>query len=161
MANEKILTAEQEIQLRKPIDDYVGKIQKKIDALRLDGVDKVISLQNDIDAIKRDHVLTKAEKETAIAEKNAQLEKAKGIEQKNQSEISKLVSDAENYLNAHFDNKYYKPVKESCKLEKESARKRYVWKFRSEPQSKREMGCTEAPDRARSRQRTRCRLPLS
>ena len=33
MANNKILTAEQEIALRQPIDDYVGGIQKKIDAL--------------------------------------------------------------------------------------------------------------------------------
>ena len=37
MANNKILTAEQEIALRQPIDDYVGGIQKKIDALRADG----------------------------------------------------------------------------------------------------------------------------
>lgn len=129
MANGKILTAEQEIQLRKPIDDYIGKIQQKIDALRLDGVDKVISLQNDIDAIKRDHVFTKAEKETAIAEKNVQLEKAKGIESKNQNEISKLVSDAENYLNAHFDKEYYQPVKASCKQEKEAAKARYARKI--------------------------------
>lgn len=32
MANSKILTAEQEMKLRQPIDDYVGKIQTKIDA---------------------------------------------------------------------------------------------------------------------------------
>ena len=34
MANEnsKILTAEKEKQLRQPIEDYVGKIQKKIDS---------------------------------------------------------------------------------------------------------------------------------
>ena len=36
MTNEKskILTAEEEMQLRKPIDDYVGKIQERIDGLR-------------------------------------------------------------------------------------------------------------------------------
>ena len=40
--NSKILTAEQESQLRQPIDDYVGGIQEKIDALRADGSDKVV-----------------------------------------------------------------------------------------------------------------------
>ena len=34
MANSKILTAEQERALRQPIDEYVGGIQKEIDALR-------------------------------------------------------------------------------------------------------------------------------
>ena len=51
MANEnsKILTAEKEKQLRQPIEDYVGKIQKKIDSLREEGTDRVLTLQNDID----------------------------------------------------------------------------------------------------------------
>ena len=31
--NEKILTAEREMELRKPIVDYVGGIQEKINAL--------------------------------------------------------------------------------------------------------------------------------
>ena len=31
--NNKILTAEEKLQLRQPIDDYVGKIQKQIDSL--------------------------------------------------------------------------------------------------------------------------------
>ena len=35
MANTTILTAEQELQLRKPIDDYVGKIQSQINELRV------------------------------------------------------------------------------------------------------------------------------
>ena len=30
--NSKILTAEQEMKLRQPIEDYVGKIQEKIDS---------------------------------------------------------------------------------------------------------------------------------
>ena len=34
MANGAILTAEQERKLRQPIDEYVGKIQAQIDALR-------------------------------------------------------------------------------------------------------------------------------
>ena len=52
--NSKILTAEQEMQIRRPIEEYVGAIQKKIDALRVDGTDKVLSLQNAIDGVKRD-----------------------------------------------------------------------------------------------------------
>ena len=36
----KILTAEQELKLRKPIDDRVGAIQKEIDDLRADGTNK-------------------------------------------------------------------------------------------------------------------------
>lgn len=65
--NSKILTAEQEIQLRQPIEDYVGKIQAKIDSFRVDGIDKVISLQNKIDSIKRDRNFTKEEKDAEIA----------------------------------------------------------------------------------------------
>ena len=41
MANSKILTAEQERALRQPIDEYVGGIQKEIDALRKDGTTKL------------------------------------------------------------------------------------------------------------------------
>ena len=51
IGNEKILTAEREMELRKPIDDYVGGIQEKINALRVDGTDKVVSLQNKIDSL--------------------------------------------------------------------------------------------------------------
>lgn len=123
--NSKILTAEQEKQLRQPIEDYIGKIQKKIDSLRAEGTDKVLAVQNEIDGIKKDHILTKSEKETALAENRVKLEKAKGIEERNKGEISKLVSDAENYLKAHFDQEYYQPVKESCALEKADVKERY------------------------------------
>ena len=34
MANSKILTSEDKMKLRQPIDEYVGKIQKQIDVLR-------------------------------------------------------------------------------------------------------------------------------
>ena len=55
--NSKILTAEQEMKLRQPIEDYVSKIQAEIDGLRADGTDKVLSLQNQIDGVKRDRAL--------------------------------------------------------------------------------------------------------
>lgn len=127
MANEnsKILTAEQEMKLRKPIEDYVGKIQAKIDSLRVDGVDKVISLQSKIDSVKRDHNLTKAEKETEIAKAQTEMEKAKAVEAKNKDEISKLIADVEDYLKVHFNKEYYQPVKESCKQEKIQAKEKY------------------------------------
>ena len=47
--NSKVLTAEQEMQIRRPIEEYVGAIQKQIDGLRVDGTDKVLSLKKRID----------------------------------------------------------------------------------------------------------------
>ncbi len=127
MANENgtILTAEQEMKLRQPIDDYVGKIQAKIDSLRVDGTDQVISLQNHIDTVKRDRVYTREEKDAQIAKDRAELEKAKAVEAKNKDEISKLISEAEAYLNEHFDKDYYQKVKESCVEEKIAAKAKY------------------------------------
>lgn len=48
----KILSADAEAALLKPIDEYVGKIQSQIDALRVDGSDKVQSYKNQI-ALRR------------------------------------------------------------------------------------------------------------
>ena len=64
--NNETLTAEQEMQLRQPIEEYVGEIQKKIDSLRADGTNRVVALQNSIDATKRDRSLTKDERETGL-----------------------------------------------------------------------------------------------
>ena len=105
--NSKILTAEQELALRKPIDEYVGGIQKKIDALREDGTAKVLSYNNTIDAIKRDRTLSKTEKSEHIAEISKELSKAKAVEAKNKAEIDKLIADAEAYLKAHFEVDYF------------------------------------------------------
>ncbi len=123
--NSKILTVEQEKKLRQPIEDYVGKIQKQIDSLRVDGTDKVISFQNIIDSIKRDRALTKDEKEKEIAKYRSELEKAKSIEAKNKDEVTKLIADAESYLKTHFDRDYYQLVKQSCDQEKAQAKARY------------------------------------
>ena len=81
MANEnnKILTAEQELELRRPIEDHIGKIQAKIDGLRADGTDKVVAMQNAIDTMKRDKSLTKEEREHRIAAAHKELEQAKEI----------------------------------------------------------------------------------
>ncbi|MBU9727698.1 galactose/methyl galactoside ABC transporter permease MglC [Diplocloster modestus] len=123
--NSKILTADQEMQLRQPIEAYVGAIQEKIDSLRVDGIDKVLSCQNQIDGIKRDRNLSKAEREARIAGVQEDLNKAKEIREKNKDEIAKLIADAEAYLKAHFIQEYYRPVKESCKLEKARVKEQY------------------------------------
>ena len=125
MANNKILTAAEEIALRQPIDDYVGGIQKKIDALRADGTAKVITYENAIDGIKRDRTLSKSEKTSKIAEIQKNLDKATAVENKNKAEVEKLIADAESYLKEHFDTEYFTPVKESCAAEKEQAKVRY------------------------------------
>ena len=125
MANDKILTAEQETKLRQPIDDYIGKIQEQIDGLRKDGTDQVVALQNTIDGVKRDRSLSKGEKENRLGELRRQLEKAKAVEAKNKDEVSKLITQGVNYLKEHFDKEYYQPVKESCAQEKVKAKEKY------------------------------------
>ena len=80
MANGEILTAEQERQLRQPIDEYVGKIQKEIDELREHGTAEVIEYQNLIESVKRDKTLSKGEKEYEIKEFEAKLNQAKAVE---------------------------------------------------------------------------------
>lgn len=121
----KILTAEQEMKLRKPIDDRVGAIQKEIDSLRADGTNKVISIQNEIDSVKRDRIYTKAEKDAKIAKYQAELEQAKAVEAKNKDQIAKLIGQAEEFLKANFDKDYFQPVKESCEREKALAKEKY------------------------------------
>ena len=126
MANEnKILTQEQEEQLRQPIDQYVGNIQKQIDELRHDGTDRVIAYQNSIDVAKRDKTLTAGERENRISECRAEIEKAKAVEAKNKDAVSKLIADAESYIKAHYDTEYMQPVKESCAQEKIAAQEKY------------------------------------
>ncbi len=123
--NSTILTDKQEMQLRKPIDDYIGKIQSKIDNLRAEGTDRIIFLQNNISTTKKDRTLSKGEKDKKIAEDMAALEKAKAVESKNKDEVSKLISDAESYLKMHFDKDYYQPVKENCVSAKEEVKDKY------------------------------------
>ena len=127
--NSKILTPEQEMELRRPIDEYVGNIQKQIDELRTDGTDQVISCQNRIDALKRDRTLNKGEKQNRIAQVQGEMEKAKAVETQNKDAIARLVADAEAYLKEHFDKEYYKPVKESCAAQKVQAKEAYKQKL--------------------------------
>lgn len=123
--NDKILTAEQEQQLRQPIEDYVGKIQEQIDELRVDGTNRVVALQNAIDALKRDRSFQKEEKENRINEYKVELEKAKTVEANNKDKVSKLIDDAIAYLKEHFDKDYYQLLKVSCEQEKILVKENY------------------------------------
>ena len=126
MATEnKILTAEQELKLRQPIDEYVGGIQAKIDALRVDCTDRVIDIQSTLDNLKRDRIYTAQEKEARAAQLKKELEAAKAVENQNKAEISKLIADAESYLKAHYDAEYYQPLLASCRNEKVAAQEKY------------------------------------
>ena len=71
-----IISAEEEAILLKPIDEYVGKIQEQIDALRVEGSDKVNSLKNQIAIAKENKNLTKEEQNKIIGECKKNLEKA-------------------------------------------------------------------------------------
>ena len=120
-----ILTAEQELQLRQPIDEYVGKIQEKINALREKGTDQVVEMQSCIDNLKRDRIYTQQEKTAKLAEYKKALEEAKAVEAQNKAEVSKLIAEAESYLKAHYDTDYYKAVVASCSQEKVQAQEKY------------------------------------
>lgn len=121
----KILTSEQEIKLRTPIDERVGAIQKKIDELREDGTNRVLAIQSEIDSVKRDHIYTKTEKERKIAGYQAELEQARAVEAKNKAQIDSLIAEAEAFLKADFDKTYFQPVKESCERERVLAKENY------------------------------------
>ena len=125
MATSTILTAERELELRKPIDEYVGKIQAQINELRLDGTDQVVNIQNDLDNLKRDRIYTAQEKADRESRMKADLEKAKAVEAKNKDQIARLIADAEAYLEADDDTEYYQHVVASCKEERTAAQARY------------------------------------
>ena len=125
MATSTILSTEREVELRKPIDDYVGKIQAQIDELRHEGTEKAVNIQNDLDNLKRDRVYTAEEKAARQAELKKQLEAAKAVEAKNKPQVDKLIADAEAYLKAHYKTDYFDHVVASCQQEKAAAQQRY------------------------------------
>lgn len=121
----KILSAEEEAKLLKPIDEYVGKIQAQIDALRVDGSDKVQALKTHISLAKEDKNYTKEERIAVIEKDKADLEKAKAVEAANKEQISKLIADAEKYIAEHYDSDYYQKVVASCEAEKAAEKAEY------------------------------------
>ena len=118
--NNVIISAEEEAKLLKPIDEYVGKIQKQIDALRVEGSDKVNSLKNQIAIAKENKNLTKEQQNKIIEESKKQLEKATATEAANKDQITKLIADAEDYLSKHYNSEYYDIVVKSCEAEKKA-----------------------------------------
>lgn len=120
-----ILSVDEEAKLLQPIDEYVGKIQEQIDALRVEGSDRVNSLKNQIAITKEDKNLSKEEQTKIIEECKKELEKAKNVENTNKPQISKLTADAEGYLSQHYKKEYYDVVAQSCKAEKEAEKSKY------------------------------------
>ena len=123
--NNVIISAEEEAKLLKPIDEYVGKIQSQIDALRVDGSDKVQSYKNQIAIAKEDKNLSKDERTKAVAAAKAGLEKAKSVEAANKDKVSKLIAEAEKYLSENYNSKYYDKVVASCEAEKAAENEAY------------------------------------
>ena len=121
----KILSADAEAALLKPIDEYVGKIQSQIDALRVDGSDKVQSYKNQIAIAKEDKNLSKDERAKAVAAAKSGLEKAKSVEAANKDKVSKLIAEAEKYLTENYNSKYYDKVVASCEAEKAAENEAY------------------------------------
>ena len=123
--NSAIISAEEEAKLLKPIDEYVEKIQKKIDALRVDGSDKVNDLKNQIAIAKENKNLSKIQRDKIIENSKKELESAKKVETANKEEIKKLVAEAEDYLAKHYKKDYYDVVNNSCKAAKAEENSRY------------------------------------
>lgn len=120
-----ILSAEQELELLKPIDEHIAGIQSRIDALREEGTNKVVQLQGAIAATKRDRILTKEERAEIIAEYTKELAEAKKTEDSHRGEVNKLIAEAEQYLGEHFNTDYYAHVVKSCAAERVAAKQRY------------------------------------
>ena len=123
--NSVIISSEEEAKLLKPIDEYVEKIQKKIDALRVDGSDKVNDLKNQIAIAKENKNLSKIQRDKIIENSKKELESAKKVETANKEEIKKLVAEAEDYLAKHYKKDYYDVVNNSCKAAKAEENSRY------------------------------------
>lgn len=125
-----ILSRDEELALRKPIEDYVGKIQAEIDELREEGTNKVLEYSEEIEVLKRDKIYTKSEKEARISELNGKLQKAKEIEAKNRQPINDKIAVAEKYLKDHYQTDYYNKVVESNKYEVQKAKADYDKKLK-------------------------------
>ena len=126
MEKKAILTAEEEQNLLRPINEYVSGIQEKINELRKDGTDQVIALNNHIAVIRENANLTRAEKATIISENKKTLAKAKKIEQQKKPEVDQLIGQAVRYLDEHYDKEYYSRIAASCEAEVSEEKIRYA-----------------------------------
>ena len=125
MAENSVIISSEEAKLLKPIDEYVEEIQKKIDALRADGFDKVSDLKKQIAIAKENKNLSATQRDKIIENSKKELENAKKVEADNKEEIKKLIAEAESYLAAHYKKDYYDVVNKSCKAAKAEENSRY------------------------------------
>ena len=123
--NSVILSLAEEQQLLAPINETIGGLQEKINALRLEGTDKVVSLTNHMAIVKENANYTREEKAAIIAEDKAALTEAKAVEEKNRAEIKALIGSAVGYLDEHYDKEYYSKVVASCAAQKTEENARY------------------------------------
>ena len=93
--NTKILSAEDAEKLLRPIDEHIGEIQKKIDALRVDGADKVAELTDELRMAKESKTLTAEQKEKIRRKDEALLAEAKKTEAANKAQVEKLIAEGE------------------------------------------------------------------
>ena len=126
MADNGVIHSTEREKLLQPIDEYVGKIQTQIDALRVDGSDKLNDLKNQIAITKEDKNLSKEQKNKIIENSRQQLQKAKKVEASNKAEVSRLIADAEGYLNQHYNSDYYDKVVKSCEAAKAAENDNYI-----------------------------------
>ena len=81
--NNKILTDQQEEELRAPIAEKIGAIQKQIDDLRKDGSLKIQTLSNRLAAVRSSRTLANDDRKKQIADLESQLAAAKEVEKNN------------------------------------------------------------------------------
>lgn len=106
-----ILTSEQKDAMLKPIDDTIDAIQKKINALRVNGVDKVTAINEEIKSVKKNKELDETTRNKIIQKDNILLEDAKKVVQQNKEKISALIKEAETYLSQHYAIDYRNHIK--------------------------------------------------
>lgn len=123
--NSAMLSVHEKQELLKPIDEYVGKIQAQIDALRVDGSDRVNDLKNQIALAKENKNLSKEDRDKIISDCNQKLAKAKEVENANKGQVSSLIAQAEGYLSQHYKSDYYDKVAKSCDQAMDAEKKGY------------------------------------
>ena len=124
--DKRILSAEEEQRLLAPIDERVGAIQEKINALRKDGTDRVVALTNHIAIVRENANYTKGEKASMIAADRQALAEAKAVEAGNKGQVNSLIDEAVKYLDANYDSAYYSRIAASCEAQKETEQARYA-----------------------------------
>lgn len=122
----QILSAEAGEKLVEPIDKHLAEIQKKIDALRVDGVDRINSLNDEIRTFKTNKELSDNERKKLIAKDQMELLDAKKVAEKNRQEVNSLIKEGETYLKEHYDPEYYNRVKASCVQRRLQAKNEYL-----------------------------------